>query len=229
MSNDPSCPSPGTSVVGADAPAAPSQGDLFVVSAPSGAGKTTLVRALFASGKAAGLAYSVSHTTRPIRVGEVDGSDYHFVDVPTFREMIARNAFFEWADVHGQLKGTSAEWIIGQTAAGTDVLLDIDVQGAFQVRARVPEAQLIFILPPSAEELERRLRHRGADDKEQIARRIVDSAREVGKCLDYDYVIVNEEVDVATNALVSIVCARRHRRQHQQRTIEQIMAGFEKH
>ncbi len=202
------------------------QGDLFVVSAPSGAGKTTLIRSLYDTGAAQGLFYSVSHTTRERRPGEVDGRDYHFVEEETFRAMIDRDAFFEWADVHGQFKGTSAEAILEQMARGVDVLLDLDVQGAQQVRARVPGAQLIFVLPPSAAELERRLRSRGADDEAQIARRISDSRREVAHCLSYDYVIVNDRVERATAALAAIVSARRHRLEHQRAIVQGIMAGF---
>jgi len=139
-------------------------GTLFIVSAPSGAGKTTLVRKLME--RDAGIRHSVSYTTRPPRPAERDGHDYHFIDIPAFLAMRERGDFLEWAEVHGNFYGTSKSWLLDEMRAGRDTLLEIDWQGAQQVRALMPQAVSIFIVPPSIAELERRLRARGQDSDE---------------------------------------------------------------
>jgi len=204
------------------------QGELFVVSAPSGTGKTTLVRALLAhhGSIARDLRYSVSHTTRPARPGEVHGRDYFFVSHEEFGSLIAADKFLEWADVFGRRYGTSGEVVASLRAEGHDVLLDIDVQGALQVKARMPEAQLVFVLPPSYQELERRLRSRQTDAPDQVAHRLAVACREVAEVDCYDYVIVNEDLVVATDALASIFLARRLRRSRMAQAAAAVLATF---
>jgi guanylate kinase len=203
-------------------------GELFVISAPSGTGKTTLVRSLFTPGSpiAARLRFSVSHTTRTIRQGDVEGRDYFFVDVPTFKDLIAQDYFLEWADVFGRFYGSSRAVVESQLSAGDDVLLDIDVQGALQVKARKPEACLIFILPPSFSELERRLRGRASDDPASVERRLETAAREVQEIGAYDYVILNDHLPTAAQALAAVLLARRHRIDRQKSDIERVLASF---
>ena len=207
---------------------AESVGELFVLSAPSGAGKTTLIRRVFDSNPeiAASMTFSVSHTTRPPRTGEVDGEDYHFVSRETFERMMAEDRFLEWALVHGRHYGTSLEGVEQQTARGRDVLLDIDVQGARSIRQRVPEAPSVFILPPSFEILESRLRGRGLDPPEQIARRLRNALGEIRECIDFDYVIVNDDLDRASAALASVFHSRRFHRQRMQGQIDRILSDF---
>lgn len=186
-----------------------STGSLFIVAAPSGAGKTTLVRHLLQ--RDAGISLSISTTTRGMRSGEVDGRDYHFVDVATFAAMRDRGEFIEWAEVHGNFYGTSRPWLEAQMAAGRDILLEIDWQGAQQVRTVFPEAVGVFILPPSIDELERRLRGRGQDSDEVIRRRLdaaLDEMRHVG---EFGFVIINADLDVAIADLQAAVQASRLR------------------
>lgn len=184
-------------------------GNLYVVAAPSGAGKTTLVKLLLA--QEADVRLSISYTTRQPRPGEENGREYHFVDVPTFQTMIASGDFMEWAEVHGNYYGTSKTWIVNQMAAGTDVLLEIDWQGAQQVRALFPEAIGVFILPPSLEELERRLTGRGTDAAEVIARRLAAAQAEMRHVGEFDYVIINDKLEQALTDLRSILQASRLR------------------
>lgn len=184
-------------------------GNLFIVAAPSGAGKTTLVGRLLA--RDANLALSISHTTRVPRPGEMDGRDYHFVDEKTFTAMRARDEFVEWAMVHGNFYGTSRAWLASRLAGGADVVLEIDWQGAQQVRQMFPAAVGIFILPPSLEELERRLHGRGADSESVIARRLAAARDEMRHVGEFDFVIINREVDVALAELISVVRATRLR------------------
>ena len=197
------------------------EGDLFVLSAPSGAGKSTLIRSLFKRfpDLAERLAFSVSHTTRAPREGEIDGKDYLFVDERTFKSMADDGRFLEWAEVHGHLKGTSVAEVERLQQAGRDVLLEIDVQGAAQIRRRAPGAISIFVLPPSYEVLERRLRGRASDSADQITRRLRDAVSEIRECVEYNYVIVNDDLDVACRALAAIFHARRF---HQDRMQSQI-------
>ena len=182
-------------------------GILFVVAAPSGAGKTTLTRLLLENDSGIGL--SISYTTRAPRPGEENGQAYHFVDVPTFLSMIERKEFLEWAEVHGNYYGTSRVWIERELAAGRDVLLEIDWQGAQQVRRLFPACVGIFILPPSTAELERRLRGRGTDSAEVIARRLAAARDEMRHLGEFDYVIINNELQVAFSDLTAVVRAAR--------------------
>lgn len=182
-------------------------GQLYVVAAPSGAGKTTLVRRLL--DRQADIGLSISFTTRPPRPGETDGRAYHFTDVATFKGMIDRGEFVEWAEVHGNFYGTSKTWIAERMAAGRDLLLEIDWQGARQVRAIFPDTIGIFILPPSVEELERRLAGRGTDSAEVIARRLAAARAEMSHVGEFDYVIINDELEQAVEDLCCVVRASR--------------------
>jgi guanylate kinase len=182
-------------------------GNLYIVAAPSGAGKTTLVRLLIE--QEAGVHLSVSFTTRPPRPGELDGRDYHFVDAAGFRAMIARQEFLEWAEVHGNFYGTSKKWITERLATGHDVLLEIDWQGARQVRSAFPGTIGIFILPPSMEELTRRLTGRGTDSADVIARRLAAAQAEMRHVGEFDYVIINASLEQALDDLRAVVRASR--------------------
>jgi guanylate kinase len=185
------------------------RGTLFVVSAPSGAGKTTLCREL--RERVPGLAYSVSVTTRAPRAGEIDGVDFQFVDEARFRAMIAAGEFAEHAVVHGHLYGTRATTLERALAAGTDVLLDIDTQGATRLKAHAPEAVLIFIVAPSMKDLEQRLRERRSDNETEITRRLARAREEIALWRRYDYLIVNRDVKEALDQLEAIVAAERSR------------------
>ena len=182
-------------------------GNLFVVAAPSGAGKTTLVRMLLEQESSVHL--SISFTTRGPRPGEQNGREYHFVDTVEFQSMIARQEFLEWAEVHGNFYGTSKKWIADQLAAGHDVLLEIDWQGAQQVRKLFPQAIGIFILPPSMEELTRRLTGRGTDSADVIARRLAAAQAEMRHVGEFDYVIINDQLAQALEDLRAVVRASR--------------------
>lgn len=190
-------------------------GTLFVVTAPSGAGKTTLVRGLLERDPR--VQPSISFTTRDPRPGEQDGRDYRFVDVPAFRALRDRGEFLEWAEVHGNYYATSKVWLREQVAAGRDTLLEIDWQGAQQVRKVFPSAVGVFILPPSLDELESRLRGRGTDSDDVISRRLLGARGEMRHVGEFDYVIINEELDAALDDLVAVVRAARLRyaNQHQ--------------
>ncbi len=189
-------------------------GTLFIVTAPSGAGKTTLVGGLLERDPLVRL--SVSYTTRAPRAGEVNGQHYHFVDVPTFRALRDRGEFLEWAEVHSNYYGTSKVWLDEQTRAGKDILLEIDWQGAQQVRKVFPKSVGVFILPPSVEELERRLRGRGTDSEEVIARRVLGARGEMRHVAEFDYVIINEDLPTAIDDLVGVVRASRLRYANQE-------------
>ncbi|MDQ8023839.1 MAG: guanylate kinase, partial [Moraxellaceae bacterium] len=177
--------------------------------APSGAGKTTLVRGLLDTDREIRL--SVSYTTRKPRAGEVNGVAYHFVDEERFLAMREHGDFLEWAHVHGNYYATSASWLRSELAAGHDVLLEIDWQGAEQVRLKFPEATGIFILPPSFAELESRLRGRGTDSPEVIARRLAAARDEMRRVKDFDYVIINKDLQVALDDMRAAVRAARLR------------------
>lgn len=188
-------------------------GTLYIIAAPSGAGKTSLVKALLE--REPDIALSISYTSRAARPGEVDGQHYHFVSREEFEQMVARGAFFEYANVHGDYKGTARAAVEPLLAAGRDVLLEIDWQGARQIREQWPDTLSIFILPPSRVELERRLRGRASDSDEQIARRIADSRIEIDRAQDFDYIVINDDFSTAVDDLRSIFAARRLRRDAQ--------------
>lgn len=179
---------------------------LFIISAPSGAGKTTLRQALIARRK--GLAYSVSFTTRAPRAGEVNGRDYHFVSPGEFEAMAVSGGFLEHAEVFGNRYGTARRAVEDQLAQGLDVLVDIDVQGARQIKRNWPGAVLIFIAPPSLAELEKRLRGRATENQDAIERRLAQAAGEIEAGREYDYLVINEDIGQAVEDLVAIVRAR---------------------
>jgi guanylate kinase len=184
-------------------------GNLFIVSAPSGAGKTSLVRALLEINPLINL--SVSYTTRNPRPGEVDGRDYHFVSRETFVAMMKKGEFLESAEVYGNLYGTSQRWIAQEIDKGRDILLEIDWQGAAQVRRLFPQCTSIFILPPSLEALEQRLKGRGKDNDEVIARRMAAVRDDVAHVAEFDYVIINDNLNEALRELNSVAIAARVR------------------
>ncbi|ABM05306.1 guanylate kinase [Psychromonas ingrahamii 37] len=203
-------------------------GTLYIVSAPSGAGKSSLINALLAEKKDWQAQVSISHTTRQARVGEVDGEHYYFVSTENFKKLIAENAFFEWAEVFGNYYGTSRIAIEEALAKGVDVLLDIDWQGARQVRNMMPDAKGIFILPPSRTELEARLNKRGQDSKEIITKRMNQAQAEMSHYDEYDYLIINDDFDSASKELSAIMKARRNEQAKQaikyQTTIKELLA-----
>lgn len=180
-------------------------GILFVISAPSGAGKTSLCRQIIDIFP--DMRHSVSFTTRPRRAGETDGVDYHFVSQETFDAMVVEGAFAEWARVHGNCYGTALETLEQARFAGVDLLLDIDCQGAAQLKCSCPDGVFIFILPPSFEELERRLRGRNTDSAEVIARRLANARREIDEMLWYDYLVVNDDLGRAVEDFKGIILA----------------------
>jgi guanylate kinase len=184
-------------------------GNVFMVVAPSGAGKSSLVNALLAADPS--LCLSVSCTTRPPRPGEVDGKDYRFVTPEEFGRMRQANQLLEWAEVHGNFYGTPRDFIEQATAEGRDVVLEIDWQGARQVKRHFPDAIGVFILPPSIEALETRLHKRGQDDPGVIARRLLAAGGEIAHAPEFEYVIINQEFSVALNDLTQIVHAARLR------------------
>lgn len=186
-------------------------GTLYIVAAPSGAGKTTLTRALLE--REAGMALSVSYTSRAPRPNEIDGVHYHFVSRRVFEAMIARDEFFEHALVHGDLKGTARAPVQRALADGRDVLLEIDWQGARQVREKLAGTVSIFILPPSRVELERRLRTRASDSEVTIRRRLADAHADLAHAAEFDYIVVNDDFDEALDGMCAIVENRRHGRQ----------------
>ena len=188
-------------------------GTLYIIAAPSGAGKTSLVKALLE--REQGIALSVSYTSRPPRPGEIDGQHYHFVSRDVFEHMPTTGAFFEHANVHGDYKGTARTAVEPLLAADRDVLLEIDWQGAQQVRAKSPAVVSIFILPPSRAELERRLRQRASDSAEQITRRIADSRTEIARAEEFDYIVINDDFAQALVDLRAIFACRRLRREAQ--------------
>ncbi|QCU75964.1 guanylate kinase [Pseudoalteromonas distincta] len=186
---------------------AQTRGNLFILSAPSGAGKSSLINALLK--KHADMKVSVSHTTRAPRPGEENGVHYHFASTDEFKALIAKDDFFEWAQVFDNYYGTSKQAIESQLDAGIDVFLDIDWQGAQQVREIMPSVKTIFILPPSKEELEQRLNNRGQDSAEVIASRMAKAQSETSHYNEYDYVIVNDDFETALGDIEVIVMAQR--------------------
>lgn len=194
----------------------------LIVSSPSGAGKTTLCTRL--REELPDLRFSVSHTTRRPRSGEVDGREYHFIDPPAFEQMVRAGDFAEWARVHGNLYGTSLQEIAAARAQARGVLFDIDYQGARQIKAALPAAVGVFILPPSLAELERRLRGRGTEDDATAARRLANARLEIEQYGIFDYVIMNDELSRAYDELRGVVLAERCRRERHARICERMLA-----
>ncbi len=201
-----------------------SRGTLYTVSAPSGAGKTSLVQALIDTTD--NVRVSVSHTTRDMRPGEEDGVNYHFSERDTFVEMINNNAFLEHAEVFGNLYGTSTQWVKDTLAGGTDVILEIDWQGAQQVRKLIPETVGIFILPPSREELTRRLTGRGQDDSSIIDARMQEAINEMSHYVEGHYVIINDDFDIALTEFKAILLSQRLTLDNQQQRHEQLLSSL---
>ena len=199
-------------------------GTLYIVAAPSGAGKTSLTKALLE--RESGFVLSVSYTSRPPRPGEVDGVHYHFVPRGVFEEMIKRGEFFEHAVVHGDLKGTARAPVEQALAQGKDVLLEIDWQGARQVRAKLAGSVSIFILPPSRAELERRLRARASDSDAVIRRRLADSRQDIAHAEEFDYLVVNDDFATALGEMCAIVESRRLQRDHQKQQYAALLSDL---
>ncbi len=202
------------------------RGFLFIVSSPSGGGKTTLIRRLLANPPGQPLRFSVSHTTRPRRDGEVDGKEYHFITATEFEKMARRGDFLEHNEVHGNFYGTAKSEVLPSLAAGEDVILDIDVQGARDVLEALPESVSIFIIPGSPEELERRLRKRGLDGEDAIRKRLINAAKEVAQASTFQYVIVNEDLERAGLELESVVRAARLSPARQAPVLERLRKDF---
>jgi len=200
------------------------QGTLYVISAPSGAGKTSLVAQMLRSDEKLGV--SVSHTTRAMREGEQDGVNYHFVSRNEFEAMIARGDFLEHADVFGNYYGTSHVWVRETLARGQDVILEIDWQGASQVRRLIRECVSIFIVPPSPEVLRERLVGRGTDAPEVVERRLAEAEEECRHAAEFDFLVVNDDFDVALADLLAIVRAQRLRMVVQQPRHQKLLAGL---
>lgn len=205
------------------------RGELFILSAPSGAGKTTLINSILegAVGRFGGLAFSVSHTTRKPRKGEVPGRHYHFVEMETFQRMMAGEELLEWAEVHNHYYGTSNEEVFPRLEQGIDVLMDIDVQGAERVLSRFPDAHSIFIMPPSYRDLKRRLHQRGLDDPHEISRRLAVSIWEIKRYDRYEHVIINDDAGRASEALAAIILERRHRRERMEPAVQEVLRDFQ--
>lgn len=202
----------------------PVKGNLIVVSAPSGAGKSSLVQKVL--GRIEGLRYSISWTTRPARGAEQQEIDYFFVSPEEFEAMREQDGFLEHAVVHGYLYGTPIRWVRKVLSRGEDVVLDIDVQGARQIRSRMPEAVTVFVLPPNRAELEARLRSRNQNNEDDLQRRLSNSRSEVLEFQDFRYMIVNEDLERASSALEAIIIAERHRSQRLQETARRIVDTF---
>lgn len=201
------------------------KGNLIVISGPSGSGKTSLAKR--AIGELEGVCFSVSYTTRTPRDGERDGVEYFFVDPERFNRMIQDGDFLEYASVYGNYYGTSRSFVRSHRERGQDVLLDIDVEGAMQVRERAPDATLIFVLPPSYPELRSRLENRGLDSEQIIERRLQTAHREVELYPRYDFLLVNEDFSETLIELKSIILAARCRRENRKQVAEQILTSFE--
>lgn len=197
------------------------KGHLLTVSAPSGAGKTSLVRAVVELDD--NLQVSVSHTTRPMRPGEIDGKNYHFTNRAAFEKARDEGAFFEWAEVFGNLYGTSKSQVERTLAEGIDVILEIDWQGAQQVKRVMPACCTIFIVPPSVTTLETRLRTRGQDDDATIARRMADAKRELAHCIDGDYLVLNDDFETAQKDLQAIIRSERLRTMRQRQSLQPVL------
>ena len=203
---------------------APSRGTLFVVSSPSGGGKGTIIRHVLDC--VDNLSYSVSYTTRAPRQSEVDGREYFFISRETFDEMVAAGDFLEWACVHGNFYGTSKRQIVEETGAGTDIILEVDVQGAASVRQLLMDSVSIFILPPSYEVLRQRLIARGTDSPQQLEVRLRNAPEELKQYSAFDYVIINDEIERASAQLASIIYAERARCMRQEPLVREVIKKF---
>lgn len=197
------------------------KGTLFIISAPSGAGKTSLVKTLLENDPQ--IQVSISYTTRDPRPKEMNGIDYHFVTIPEFQAMLEQNTFLEYAKVFDNYYGTSQIWLEQRLNEGKDIILEIDWQGAQQVRTKMPKAVSIFILPPSKNILEQRLRNRAQDSEEIIARRLKDAVNDMSHYNEFDYVIINDDFDIAFNDLQNIIKSQRLRLENQQSRINQLI------
>lgn len=200
------------------------RGNLYIVSAPSGSGKTTLLQHLLRTFR--DLRFSVSHTTRTPRTGEQHGVDYFFVGRPAFLQMVERGEFLEWAEYYGQLYGTTRSFVEEHLEKGQDIILDIDVQGAHQVKSKIPGAKAIFIMPPSFKELERRLRSRMLESEEAIRRRLDIAKGEIVFYRDYDYIVINDVLENSIILLESIIRSGGAIPAKQECRIEEIIASF---
>ncbi len=199
--------------------------NVFIISAPSGSGKTTLIDLLLKENPS--LSFSISHTTRPPRPGERDGIEYFFVSEQKFEQMIREDRFVEWAEVHGHFYGTSREMLVQPEKDSRDVILDIDVQGAAQVRQKMPEAISIFILPPSYEALKSRLLTRQKDKQEVMLKRLENARKEIRRYSEFDYIIINDDLRTASNSLSAIIHSSNSLRDKQIDRIEAILKSFE--
>jgi len=198
---------------------------VFIISAPSGSGKSTLVSRLITN--VTGLMFSISYTTRPPRGAEVQGRSYHYISRTEFEAMVGRGEFLEWADVYGNYYGTHRRILEEARAQGKDLVLDIDVQGARQLECQIPEAVTVFLLPPSRQVLEQRLRARGEDREEVIERRLRKAADEIGNYKAYDYILINRDLDESDAVLSAIVRAERVRRTRMEDQIRPILDTFQ--
>ena len=202
------------------------KGTLYIVSAPSGAGKSSLISAMLETNPTYAMKVSVSHTTRDIRPGEQDGVHYHFVDKAHFESLIEQGEFLEYAEVFGNYYGTSQLWIEENLDKGIDVFLDIDWQGARQIRKKMPLAKSLFILPPSNGELERRLNTRGQDSESVIAKRMAEAKSEISHYNEYDYLIINDDFDTALMDFKAIIRAERLKQDKQTAKYKGMLAAL---
>lgn len=199
-------------------------GNLFIISAPSGAGKSTLINALLK--QHADMQLSVSHTTRSPRPGETNGVQYHFTDVPTFKQLIEQEQFIEWAEVFGNYYGTSKAALADKLTQGIDVFLDIDWQGARQIKQQLPFVTSIFILPPSVKALEQRLNQRGQDSAEVIAGRMAKARDEISHAGEYDYWVVNDDLELALQQFSGIIQSQRLKQNKQAIRQQKLISGL---